>query len=208
MVVPDSGAWVVSPASGVDRLMLDRVGEEVARATSLVRYAAGSSFEPHKHALGEEFLVLEGTFSDEHGDYPIGTYVRNPPGSRHAPFSRDGCRILVKLRQIDPADNRAVVIHTADADVWPDTDSDGVSTLPLYEYETEQVLMKRLGTGCVASVGDNAGGAELLVVRGMIEVDGDEMPAESWLRLPPGDTVTVVATEDSLLWLKTGHLPA
>ena len=57
--------WVASPMPGVDRRMLDRIGEEVARATSIVRYAPGSHFSPHTHGGGEEFLVLEGVFTDE-----------------------------------------------------------------------------------------------------------------------------------------------
>jgi len=81
-------AWMPSPMAGVERRMLDRRGEEVARATSLVRYAPGSRFERHVHGGGEEILVLEGTFSDEHGDYP--------PGSVHRPFSEAGCTIWVK----------------------------------------------------------------------------------------------------------------
>ena len=95
-------AWIASPEPGVDRQPLDRIGGEQARATSLVRYAAGSNFSAHQHGGGEEFLVLDGTFSDEHGDYPAGTYVRNPPGSRHRPFSREGCTLFVKLRQFAP----------------------------------------------------------------------------------------------------------
>src|SRR5690606_19921646 len=89
--------WAPSPLPGVTRRMLDRVGDEVARATSIVRYAAGSHFDAHGHPGGEEILVLEGVFSDEHGDYPAGTYLRNPPGSRHTPFSREGCTLFVKL---------------------------------------------------------------------------------------------------------------
>jgi hypothetical protein len=72
--------------------MLDRIGDEVARATSIVRYAPASHFSPHVHDGGEEFLVLEGTFQDEHGDYPVGSYVRNPPTSvniRTSPTRRD-----------------------------------------------------------------------------------------------------------------------
>lgn len=86
---------------------------EVARATSIVRYSPGSRFSPHEHGGGEEFLVLEGVFSDEHGDDGPGTYVRNPVGSAHAPFSAAGCTILVKLRQMDPADQSrpAVAMH-------------------------------------------------------------------------------------------------
>src|SRR5262245_19081476 len=92
--------WIASPQLGVERRPLDRVGGEVARATSLVRYAPDSIFPAHEHALGEEYLVLDGVFSDEHGDYPVGTYVRNPPGSRHSPRTAPGCIILVKLRQM------------------------------------------------------------------------------------------------------------
>ena len=78
--------WVPSSLAGVERKMLDRIGDEVARATSIVRYAPGNSFSPHSHAMGEEFLVLEGVFEDEHGKYPAGTYVRNPWGTAHTPF--------------------------------------------------------------------------------------------------------------------------
>ena len=105
-------AWQPSPMAGVERRLLDRCGGEVARATSIVRYAPGSHFERHRHGGGEEILVLEGTFSDEQGDYPEGTYVRNPVGSSHAPFSAAGCVILVKLWQMHPADQRRVQIDT------------------------------------------------------------------------------------------------
>ena len=89
--------WVDSPMPGVQRRMLERDGEEVARATSLVRYAPGSAFSAHTHGGGEEFFVLEGTFSDEKGDYPAGTYVRNPVGSSHTPSSGEGCIIMMLL---------------------------------------------------------------------------------------------------------------
>jgi len=93
----DELPWVPSPAKGVDRRMLDRVGNEVARATSVVRYAPKSRFDAHEHALGEEFLVLEGVFADEHGEYPAGTWVRSPHRSQHHPFSTEGCLIYVKV---------------------------------------------------------------------------------------------------------------
>src|SRR6516165_7170873 len=58
-----------------------RIGDEVARATSVVRYAPKSRFSAHIHGGGEEFLVLDGVFQDEHGDFPVGSYIRNPPTS-------------------------------------------------------------------------------------------------------------------------------
>ena len=96
--------WQASPMAGVERRMLDRIGDEVARATTIVRFAPGSAFAPHTHDGGEEFIVLEGVFQDEHGDYPAGSYVRNPPTSSHTPASAPGCTIFVKLWQFRPED--------------------------------------------------------------------------------------------------------
>ena len=107
VVRPDDYHWVDSPMPGVERMMLDRIGDEVARATSLVRYAPNSEFSSHVHGGGEEFLVLEGEFADEHQKYPVGTYVRNPIGTEHKPqIGEQGCTIFVKLHQFDAADQR------------------------------------------------------------------------------------------------------
>ena len=110
----DALDWVPSPMPGVERKMLDRVGGEVARATTLVRYAPGSHFSPHVHSGGEEFIVLDGVFQDEHGNYPAGSYVRNPPTSRHRPGSEPGCTIFVKLWQFDPDDRTEVRLNLFD----------------------------------------------------------------------------------------------
>ena len=139
-------AWVASPLAGVDRRMLERDGEEVARATSVVRYAPDSSFDAHVHGGGEEFLVLEGVFSDEHGDFGPGMYVRNPPGSRHTPRSGPGCTILVKLRQMDPDDQDYVRIDTTRAP-WQPGPVEGASVMPLFERGSEKVALWRLAPG-------------------------------------------------------------
>src|SRR6516162_5962981 len=106
--------WTPSPIPGVDRRMLDRIGDEVSRATSIVRYVPGSRFSPHTHGGGEEFLVLEGVFQDEHGEFPTGSSVRNPPTTRHTPGSASGCVLFVKLWQFDPADREEVNLNTAE----------------------------------------------------------------------------------------------
>ena len=128
--------WIASPLNGVDRHMLDRIGDENARATTIVRYARDSHFSTHVHDEGEEFVVLEGTFSDASGDFGPGTYVRNPPGSDHAPWSDDGTIIFVKLRQFDPGDTARVVIDPGTA-AWSSAGTPGVSTLPLHSFEPE-----------------------------------------------------------------------
>ena len=97
VIRPNDYEWVPSPMPGVERMMLDRIGDEVARATSLVRYAPDSTFSPHTHDGGEEFLVLEGEFGDEHALYPAGTYVRNPIVQPRSP-TRGECEVPIGLR--------------------------------------------------------------------------------------------------------------
>jgi anti-sigma factor ChrR (cupin superfamily) len=198
--------WVASPLVGVERRMLDRDGDEVARATSLVRYAPGSHFSAHIHGGGEEFLVLEGTFSDEHGDYPAGMYVRNPPGSQHTPRSDAGCTILVKLWQMDPDDEAFVRLDTTDRSAFQPTDVAGETALELYTHGDERVRM--LGWEPGAALGERTypGGAELFVVEGAFEDEGGAYRSGAWLRLPPGSCHTPVATDSSRVLIKTGHL--
>ena len=125
--------WSLSPIPGVDRRMLDRIGDEVARATSIVRYAPHSRFSSHTHGGGEEFLVLDGVFQDERGDYPAGTYVRNPPTSSHTPGSEPGCTIFVKLWQFDASDRTPVRIDTSALSFAPAPDIPGVYFAALRE---------------------------------------------------------------------------
>lgn len=198
--------WVPSPMPGVERRMLDRIGEEVARATSIVRYAPHSRFSPHTHGGGEEFFVLEGVFQDEHGDFPAGSYVRNPPTSHHRPASEAGCTIFVKLWQFDPDDRTHVRIDTNGMRYLPAPGRDGVELMPLFHDAREDVRLERWAAGQDVVVGD-VGGFELVVLRGGFAQDGQAFIPQSWVRLPPGDTVTCkVAGDGCTVWVKSGHL--
>ena len=127
----DELEWIASPAKGVWRKQFERAAEESGRVTSIVRYDAGASFKPHAHPNGEEILVLEGVFSDENGDYPAGTYLRNPPGSLHAPFSKDGCVIFVKLDQFQSDDHKQAVLRPEEREWLPGNGNLMVMPLPL-----------------------------------------------------------------------------
>ncbi|NQX94190.1 MAG: cupin domain-containing protein, partial [Erythrobacter sp.] len=153
--------WVPSPMVGVDRRMLDRVGAEVARATSIVRYAKGSSFPEHTHGGGEEFIVLEGVFQDEHGDYPVGTYVRNPVGTHHIPRSEPGCTIFVKLWQFDPEDQEQYALDLSTVELAEDPARPGVTRASLAERDYESVALERWDAGARAKL-EGKGGAEAL----------------------------------------------
>lgn len=201
--------WIPSPQPGVERRMLDRIGDEVARATSLVRYAPASVFEPHVHGLGEEFLVLDGVFSDEHGDYPAGTYVRNPPGSKHSPRTESGCVIFVKLRQMSPIERERVVIDTAEV-LWLQGDAEGHQRLELYTNREngEQVTIERLDAGTSLPAMACLGGEEILVLSGSLGDECGEYPSGTWIRNPDGYRRRLKSARGATFWAKRGHLGA
>jgi ChrR-like protein with cupin domain len=198
--------WTPSPIAGVDRRMLDRIGDEVARATSIVRYAPDSRFSAHTHGGGEEFLVLDGVFQDEHGDYPAGSYIRNPPTSRHTPGSAPGCVLFVKLWQFDPDDRTEVRIDAGSRPFAAAAGRPGVECLPLFRDAREDVRLERWAPGAAITL-TAAGGAELLVLEGGFDEDAERFAPQSWLRLPSGSALRATAgPEGCEVWVKTGHL--
>ena len=207
LVNGDALPWIASPEPGVERRMLERSGDEVAMATTIVRYAPGSRFPVHEHALGEEFFVLSGIFSDGDGDYPPGTYVRNPPGSRHAPHSADGCVILVKLRQMARTERETV--RSFPFSRWWQTDfAPGVERALLFAGPREQVSLLRLAPGASLPQRDVPGGEELFVIEGSIQLAGN--PATlgrwGWHRDAKARQPSIGSADGALLWMKRGHL--
>lgn len=198
--------WLASPMQGVKRRTLDRVGNEVARATTIVSYAKGSKFSPHVHTGGEEFLVLEGIFQDDSGNFPIGSYVRNPPQSSHIPRSDEGCIIFVKLWQFQPEDRTHVRLQTNNMSAIP-SKTDGVSITPLYKDKHEEVSIFYFEPNSKINLLVPEG-VEILVLEGELQAQNDLLLKHSWMRLPLGDTLTVTAKSDGAkVWVKTGNLP-
>jgi anti-sigma factor ChrR (cupin superfamily) len=210
VVVPPVAAtdWQQSPEPGVHRHRLDRIGDEVARATSIVRYDAGARFARHVHGGGEEFLVLDGTFSDEHGDHPAGTYMRNPPGTSHAPFSRAGCTLFVKLWQFAPGDDASVRIDTPRA-AWRPGLVPGLAVLPLHEFDGVSTALVRWAPDTRFNTHSHPGGEEILVLEGLFRDEQGEYPAGTWLRSPRWSRHTpFTGSEGALIYVKVGHLGA
>lgn len=199
--------WEPSPMKGVYRRKLDRIGDEVARATTIVKYDPGSAFSPHTHGGGEEFMVLEGVFSDEHGDYPAGTYVRNPIGSTHTPRSEEGCTIFVKLHQFAAEDQEQFSINTKQAQFLPGS-VPGLTVLPLHSFGTESCALVRWAPGTIFNPHRHYGGEEILVLEGTFSDEHGDYPAGSWLRSPHMSQHRPYSEDGCLIYVKTGHLPA
>jgi len=207
VVRPGDYQWVESPMPGVERMMLDRIGDEVARATSLVRYAPNSTFARHVHGGGEEFLVLDGEFGDEHGLYPAGTYVRNPIGTSHSPVvGEEGCVIFVKLQQFEKEDQAQIAIDTRNAE-WSPGRVPGLEVLSLHEYGTERVALVRWAPNTRFDSHTHWGGEEIFVIDGEFFDEHGEYPAGSWIR-NPHKSKHAPYTDDAgaLIYVKVGHL--
>ncbi|TKV08113.1 anti-sigma factor [Citrobacter sp. wls619] len=205
VVIPDNAQWTCSPQPGVERIMLDRIGHEQARATSLVRYAPHSEFPMHSHPGGEEILVLSGTFTENGTDYPSGWYLRNPDGSSHQPSSHEGTTIFVKLRQMVKNENQFIRIDTNDSSNWHRMTQRDIC--PLYSDNMESVALIKLAAGERLFCSPVSGGAEILLLEGEMTDPNGIYPKGSWLRFPPGDMPALIAYAGGVtLYLKTGHL--
>jgi anti-sigma factor ChrR (cupin superfamily) len=205
MRAPEDYQWVNSPQNGVERVMLDRVGEEKARATSIVRYAPDSYFPHHLHPGGEEIMVLSGTFSADNKDYPAGWYLRNPPKSGHKPYSREGAVIFVKLWQMLEEEDQHVAINTQDTANWQQQGERQVC--PLFSNANEQVSLQKLNAGAALFPTEIVGGAELLVIEGELIDAGQTYKRGDWIRLPVDAQVQLNAGREGVtVYLKTGHL--
>ncbi|WP_341644867.1 cupin domain-containing protein [Thauera sp. SDU_THAU2] len=204
IVAADQYHWVASPQSGVERVMLDRVGAEQARATSIVRYAPDSWFPRHPHSGGEEILVLSGTFSEDDAHYPAGWYLRNPPGSNHQPSSKEGATIFVKLQQMQPQERHAVRIDTRAESSWHN--ENGRHICSLFSDDVEQTSLQRLELD-EALFTAPVSGAELLVLSGNVLADGESYQRGSWMRLPAGQYPGIVAgSHGTTVYLKIARL--
>ena len=199
--------WQESPSPGVRRKMLDRIGDEVARATSVVAYAPGASFSAHQHGGGEEILVLEGEFSDEAGHYPAGTYLRNPPGSGHAPFSASGCTLFVKLWQFAPGDAQRVCLQTR-TQPWRQGLVPGLTVMPLHEFEGVNTALVRWAPHTRFNPHVHPGGEEIFVIDGVFYDEWGAYPQGSWIRNPRySQHKPFTQAEGALIYVKVGHLP-
>lgn len=196
--------WVSSPEVGVQRRMLERMGDEVAKATSIVQYQPGARFPAHMHEYGEEIFVLDGVLSDEVGSYPAGTYIMNPPGSSHAPFSESGCTLFVKLRHLGPDQVEREVVDTNSAP-WFQGMVPGLTVMPLMRQGLGSTLV-RWAPQTYFSPHRHYGGEEIFVVDGVFEDEHGRYPAGSWIRSPHMSLHQPFSKEGCTIFVKTGHL--
>ncbi|MFK7815952.1 MAG: cupin domain-containing protein [Gammaproteobacteria bacterium] len=197
--------WEASEAGGVLRKRLERINQKPEPVTTIVRYQANSAFPAHQHIKGEEIFVLEGTFSDNHGNYEVGSYLRNPAGTSHSPFSEEGCTIFVKLQQFQQNDLKQLHIQT-NQQQWLPGQVPGISVMPLHEYGSEHVALVKWEANTIFQAHQHIGGEEIFVLEGAFEDEFGSYPKGTWLRSPSNSFHTPFTRQECVMFVKTGHL--
>ncbi|RVU85941.1 cupin [Leucothrix sargassi] len=207
VIKPEDYQWIDSPMPGVERMRLDRIDEEFDRVTTVVRYAPNSEFSSHTHTGGEEFYVLDGVFSDEHADYPKGSYVRNPIGTAHTPrIGSQGATIFVKLYQFDTADTEQKAINT-NTNEWLPGLVDGLQVMPLHQHINENVALVKWAPNTVFNPHKHWGGEEIFVIEGTFYDEHGSYPAGTWIRSPHlSEHAPFTKGDGAVIYVKTGHL--
>ena len=198
---------VSSPCKGVERILLERNEDtECAISTTVVEFKPNSYFDEHAHDFGEELFVIEGIFSDENGDYPAGSYLRNPHGSTHSPYSKNGCKLLVKLRQFNKLDTKKTIINTNDQSWLPGLVS-GLEVMPLHNFEYENTALVKWKPNVEFSLHQHYGGEEIFVLEGTFYDEYGKYPKHTWIRSPHmSKHKPFTLDEGALIFVKTGHL--
>ena len=198
-------AWVRSPAKGVWRKPLEREAVESGQVTSIVRYAPGSTFATHSHPLGEEIYVISGIFEDEKGLYPVGSYLRNPPGSSHAPRSFEGCVLWVKLNMFQQGDNVSLNMNTP-LHTWSPGLVEGLSVKSLHSFGGENTALVQWKPGTKFTNHVHPGGEEIYVLEGVFEDEHGRYPKGTWIRNPPYSQHRAFSHEGCTILVKSGHI--
>jgi anti-sigma factor ChrR (cupin superfamily) len=172
--------------------------------TMLTRFDPGGFFEHHNHVGGEEILVLRGTFRDERGTHPPGTYMLNSEGFEHQPYSDEGCLTFVKLQQYGGKNRSDVKTNIYDSP-WQPSLLPQVRIKSLYQQPAypERIWIESWRSGTQLSNLVEAEVKEILVIKGTLQDESMVYPADSWLRYPPGHHYNLASETGCLLYVKT-----
>ena len=198
--------WQESPSGTVWRKRLHLVGPtQGGQVTSLVMYEANSDFHAHSRPGGEEILVLGGTFSDDRGDFTAGTYLLNPEGYEHAPFSKKGGIIFVKLRQYH-GENRSQIVVESQNKKWVESGIPGIAIKMLYSEHgyPEQMSLQKWSPGATPGEMSYPEGAEILILKGSLQDQSGLYGEMTWLRYPAGSKHTPESSEGCEIYIKRG----
>jgi len=201
---PDDLEWLSGSIDGASYAYLERDNGGSSHASYFLRLTAGASFSLQSNVRGVELFVLEGTFSDTAGDYPAGTYIRNPLGIIDNFLTQEGCKLFIKLDQFSKEDIAHVVTRPQDRQ-W----QNGIGSLKvlgLHAHNTESSALVAWPKNEVFQSHNHMGGEEIVVISGRFIDEHGEYPAGTWIRSPHMSKHFPRVEEETLIYVKVGHL--
>lgn len=198
--------WLPMTGEGVTQRLLEKIGTDICRTTTIIRCLAGSPIPAHALDQGEEIIVLEGEYTDELGVYPAGSYIKNSKGAQRTSITKIGCVLFVKQGHLQQDDTERVVVDVANSD-WRQGLVAGLSVMPLSEFKGEHNALVRWQPGTVFTAHRHWGGEEIYVIEGVFEDEFGRYPKGTWVRNPHLSQHAPFSREGCTIFVKVGHLP-
>ena len=166
--------------------------------TSFIKLKEGSVLNQEQKINSVEIFVLEGTYINEYGKYPQGTYLRLPLENEALVKSDKGCVIFRKTNFF--TDNEKLIIDT-NASAW----LQGQGNLEVKPLHNQTALVKWPKNERFIPH-KHWGGEEVVVLHGVFIDEYGEYPKGSWIRSPHLSEHFPYVNEETIIFVKTGHM--
>ena len=166
--------------------------------TSFIKLKEGSVLNQEQKINSVEIFVLEGTYINEYGKYSQGTYLRLPLENEALVKSDKGCVIFRKTNFF--TDNEMLIIDT-NASAW----LQGQGNLEVKPLHNQTALVKWPKNERFIPH-KHWGGEEVVVLHGVFIDEYGEYPKGSWIRSPHLSEHFPYVNEETIIFVKTGHM--
>ena len=166
--------------------------------TSFIKLNEGSVLNQEQKINSVEIFVLEGTYINEYGEYPQGTYLRLPEENEALVKSDKACVIFRKTNFF--TDKQKIIIDT-NTTLWLQGQGN-LEVMPLYE----QTALVKWPKGERFIPHKHWGGEEIIVLKGVFMDEYGEYPKGSWIRSPHLSEHFPYVNEETIIFVKIGHM--
>lgn len=166
--------------------------------TSLIKLDEASILSETSKINSVEIYVLEGTYINEYGEFKEGSYLEFPEEDEAKVKSKEGFTIFRKTNHFISSGNTVVDTNTSQ---W----HAGHGNLEVMSLGDRAALVKwPKGERFISH--RHWGGEEIFVLSGKFIDEYGEYPKGSWIRSPHLSEHFPYVEEETIIFVKTGHL--
>lgn len=187
--------WENTQNKGIYKKLLSKKEDE---ETSILKIEESSKLNNNSKINSVEIFVLEGIYKNEFGEFKSGTYLNLPNENEAFISSNTGCVIFRKENCDKGVEN--IIIDT-NSTPWLKGQGN-LEVMPLY---TQTALVKWPQNERFIPH-KHWGGEEIFVLKGRFMDEHGIYPKGSWIRSPHLSTHFPFVEEETIIFVKTGHL--